>query len=181
MLNFYPPRNYFDPLVWVSGDDLVLEVGQSAKITASAATSIPLHIACGDGQIYEIDISGTFTPAAAGAHTLLLFNNSTSGTNFTRLHVTDVGVTVSGNSLNVADTGFLLAFGSSILHSKSTLFVSTTYKCVETISRSRDTTNGNRISTIGNESQDTTTVWSSLGTITLPNAWTGVINVRRVA
>lgn len=173
---------YSTPLVWSSGADLQLDIGQSAKITASGATSIPLHVACGDGQVYEMVMAGTYTAAAAATDSYLQPNNAVPATNaFSIRGIYLVGTTLSTiNSANNASGGFdLCAGGASILESKFTVFTSTSNKKAEI--KSGSTTNAAGLFTDWVvEWQDTTNVWSSLGTIIMPNAWTGSVVVTRV-
>lgn len=173
---------YNTTLVWTSGADLVLGIGQSAKITATAATSIPLHVACGDGQIYEIEMVGRFTPAAVGASTLLLINNATMSGNFGFFYHQVYGAsTIAGANTTLAATGFVISSGCSPYYAKATVFTPTNLKSFFAESRGYETTTGNRQWRVMMDAPDTTTVWSSIGTITMPNAWTGTITVRRIA
>jgi len=174
---------YNTPVAWNGSTDRVLGVGQITQDSFTSATSIPLHIACGDGQEYELSMVGTFTPAAPTAGTFLLINNTTLAGNFRRNTLfLNSATSVSGLNTTAADTGFLLGYGSSLYQAKFTLWTSTLYKAINGSSKGQDTTNGIR----GNEkimieSTDTTTVWDILGTITLPNAWTGSVVVKRIA
>jgi len=174
---------YNAPVAWDGSTDRVLGVGQHTSDSFTAATSMPLHIACGDGQEYELSMVGTFTPVAPTAGTFLLINNTTLAGNFRRNTLfLNSATSVSGLNTTAADTGFLLVYGSSPYQAKFTLWTSTLYKAINGSSKGQETTNGIR----GNEkimieSTDTTTLYLSLGTITMPNAWTGQIVVRRVA
>jgi len=177
-----PTDAYFQPKVWVSGPDLVLGIGQSAKITATAATSMPLHIACGDGQIYEIDIAGSYTAAAAAANPILQPNNAVPSTNsFLCIGEYTTGTSVIGIATTIAEGGFRLnSIGSSVQAGNYTVSTSTLNKKMIGVG------NGNTTASSGSHSMtvswtDTTTPYTSLGTIIMPNAWTGTIVVRRVA
>lgn len=184
MLNFYPPVQAvvtINPVPWNGSTDRVLQVGQWAQITAAAATSIPLHIACGDGQVYELTMNGTFTPAAAGASTLLLINNATLAGNFNRSRTRVVGAsTLDGLNSSAADTGFLLSIDPPDIL-KATIWTTTIKKGMIVDSYGRDTTNTVYSWHALIYAADTTTPYSSLGTVILPNAWTGQIVARRVA
>ena len=173
--------NYNTAVVWDGVNDRVLGVGQITQDSFSAQTSIPLHIACGDGQEYEIDINGSYTLAAAGANPLLLINNTTLAGNFTYHIIQQYDSTANGNIGTAAYTGFLLTVsGSSIRHATVKVFTSSANKATESVHLAAN--NLHTFSGVLNmECADTTTVWSSVGTITLPNAWTGQIVVRRVA
>ena len=173
----------FVPLVWTSGPDLTLGINQSAKITASAATSIPLHIACGDGQIYEMEIVGSYTPVAGATDSYLQPNNAVPATNaFIIRGSYIIGTTQTiYDAANNASGGFdLCAGGCSILESKSTIFTSTANKKAIITSGSSSNTAGLYSNWVV-EWQDTTTVWSSLGTVIMPNAGNFVITTTRKA
>ena len=145
---------------------------------------MPLHIACGDGQIYEIEIVGSYTPAAAAGNPILEPNNSTPVTNsFNFQYGVQTQATVVGDHAEaIANNGFLLAAGqASLLSAKATIFTSTATKRTSTHSSSYNTAPNYASGWVDSTWNDTTTVWSSIGTITMPNAWTGTIVVRRVA
>jgi len=170
------------PVAWDGTNDRILDVGQFTSDSFTSATSMPLHIACGDGQIYEIEMVGTFTPAAAGANTLLLINNATMSGNFGEFYHQVYGAsTITGGNTTAAATGFVIAPACSPFYAKATVFTTTNLKSFLAESRGQETTNGARQWRVMMDAPDTTTLYSSLGTITTPNAWTGTITVRRVA
>jgi len=173
---------YNTPKVWVSGADLVLGIGQSAKITATAATSIPLHVACGDGQIYEMEMNGLFSPAAAGSIAILQPNNTVPAvTNFTVRGLSISGITPTYYNNAYADAGFRLeSIGGSVYTMTGTFFVLTQYGRA-IITSGGETSAVSSFQSIDSEWGNGSVAWSSFGTIILPNAWTGVFNVRRVA
>jgi hypothetical protein len=178
-------NNYFTPLVWSSGADLSLGIGQSATASFTSATSMPLHIACGDGQIYEVEIAGTFTPVASGANPYLQPNNTAPSTNsFARGNITAISSTASllgGGNPTAADGGFLFGTGSSVFNATIKVFTSTASKNAIALSLNQNTTDVLRTFYVASKWNDTTTIWSSLGTIIMPNAWTGTITVKRIA
>jgi len=178
-----PTDAYFQPKVWVSGPDLVLGIGQHTSDSFTSETSMPLHIACGDGQIYEIQFNGVAAAAASGI-TILQPNNAVPTTNLFTIGQLFGSSTGSGANYSTgsADSGFRLNAAGSLL-------VATIVVSVQTVNKNTKSTyisavGGTAIDYFGDEFslwQDTTTVWSSLGTIIQPNAWTGTITVRRVA
>ena len=176
------PSNYFTPKVWTSGADLVLGIGQSASSSFTAATSMPLHIACGDGQIYEMEILGNYTPAASAISPTLQPNNTVPGTNsFNYRQFFLSGATPSGNEGTDAAGGFYVAVGgSSVYESTVKLYTSTAAKrSIATFGCATNSSSFVGIAAI--EWNDNTTVWSSLGTVIMPNAWTGGITTTRIA
>jgi len=176
--------SYNTPVAWNGSTDRVLGVGQITQDSFTSATSMPLHIACGDGQIYEIEIVGSYTPAAATGNPILKPNNSTPVTNsFTTQYGVQTQTTIIGNfSVAGADNGFLLSAGqASLLSAQATIFTSTATKCTSTHFSSYNTVPNYASGWMDSTWNDTTTVWSSLGTILMAPAWTGQIVVRRVA
>jgi hypothetical protein len=162
----------------------VLGIGQSSKSSFTAATSMPLHIACGDGQIYEIEIAGTYTPAAPATHSILQPNNAVPTTNSFAL-LANYGSSAPVNGVvyggTLADGGFTLEVSSSsILFSTSKIFTSTLNKKCLTQARSQANA-ATFIAQLGSTWNDTSTVWSSIGTLIFPNAWTGVVIATRIA
>jgi len=174
------------PVAWDGTNDRVLDVGQFTSDSFSAQTSMPLHIACGDGQIYEIDILGNSAWVAAAANSILQPNNTVPTTNsftLSQLLVDHTGA-VSGTTLSAAaDGGFRLdGGGAPILFSKCTIFTTTGGKRVLSDSTSATSTaNYFSKSLISSWWDEQTTNLSSLGTIILPSAWTGQIVCRRIA
>jgi len=175
--------NYNTAVVWDGVNDRVLGVGQITQDSFTSATSIPLHIACGDGQVYEIELNGTYTPSANAAVTLLQPNNAVPTTNSFNLYQVYGFNSTSVNSgyfAAFAEGGFRLSVSGGLFSGTAKVFTSTAAKSVIAHSAGATSTN-NYNSEIREYWNDTTTVWSSLGTITTPNAWTGTVVVRRIA
>ena len=170
------------PVAWDGTNDRVLDVGQFTKDSFTSATSMPLHIACGDGQIYEMEIVGTYTPAAGSTASYLEPNNTTYASAFSHFYTLFNYSATTVTPGGVAESFFSLdtALGTSIQSGSCVIFTSTANKKGYGFSKGETTT-------IEGASQftvrwnDTTTVWSSLGTVIMPNAWTGQIVVRRIA
>ncbi|ADG20405.1 Carbohydrate-binding family V/XII [Paraburkholderia atlantica] len=168
-----------------ASSDIVLAIGQAAYIDISAATAVPLHIGCGDNQSYEIEmqLSGN-TGAQLG--TYLLPNN----TSYTNYFVWEQLYNTSNTPL--ANSNYSSGFGiggADIRYRK--VFLST-----KTISKTATSHGASYISaSLGTSSDvmasfwqaqpstntvgDTTTPWTSLGTVTFPVAATGRILIRR--
>ena len=170
------------PVAWDGTNDRILDVGQFTSDSFTSETSMPLHIACGDGQIYEIEIVGSSAVVAAGANPILQPNNTLPTTNsFAVDYMYQLNTTVVGNTYSAsAFGGFLIASSASLKVGSIKLFTSTANK--KYICESDTAWTGNTFSgSYRGAWNDTTTVWSSLGTITMPNAWTGQIVCRRIA
>ena len=174
--------NYNTAVVWDGVNDRVLGIGQHTSDSFTSATSMPLHIACGDGQMYEMRIVGSYTAAPLATSSYLQPNNTIPSTNsFTYRQDNGSGSTPTSNTATYAYNGFFITGGSaSILESVVDIFTSTLTKRTIAVGGATNTSTS-YVGTIVAEWQDTTTVWSSLGTITMPNAWTGQIVCRRVA
>jgi len=171
------------PVAWDGTNDRVLDVGQFTQDSFTSATSMPLHIACGDGQIYEMEIVGSYTAVAAAASSYLQPNNAVPATNLF-IYREDFGVhlTPTSDAASGFASGGLYLNGSysSILEAFAKIYTSTQNKKSIAIGGA-STNTASYVGTIVTEWQDTTTVWSSLGTVIMPNAWTGQIVCRRVA
>ena len=170
------------PVAWDGTNDRILDVGQFTSDSFTSATSMPLHIACGDGQIYEIDLNGTYTVAAGISDCSLKMNNAAPPANFNVFALIQNNSTTLGQDYqNIVLSGFEFTnFGASVYTAHITAYTTTTNKSTRAFYTNAVT--GQYNSGMKNViSLDTTTVWSSLGTVIQPNAWTGTIVVRRVA
>ena len=170
------------PVAWDGTNDRVLDVGQFTSDSFTSATSMPLHIACGDGQMYEMRIVGSYTAAPLANSTYLQPNNTIPSTNsFTYRQDNGSGSTPASSTGTSASNGFYITGGNaSILESVVDIFTSTLTKRTIAVGGATNTSTS-YVGTIVAEWQDTTTVWSSIGTITMPNSWSGQIVCRRIA
>ena len=172
---------YFNPVTWNGSTDRVLGISQHTSDSFTSATSMPLNIACGDGQIYEINLAGNFTPAAASAIDCTLNPNNTTYTSaFTSGFIYAILGSPPTSVLSVASSMVLDSSSGSVYSLLATVFTSTATKQASIRSRSAFT-GSDYIMDTETHWDDTTTVWSSLGTIIMPNAWTGTITVKRIA
>ena len=160
--------------------DYSLAVGETANITYSSATSVPLHIATVQGE-YEITILGNATSPSSDADAGFSPNNTSySGA------ITDVGWYQATNSAFESSN----STGSSTFDIGATNVIKSILRCT-TVTASKSvfsstlamTTSGNGTLRDTERHQywnDTTTAWTSLGTITFPFAQSGVVMVRRL-
>ena len=161
-----------------AGSDVALAIGQKAYITVSGATSIPLHIATSGatGEQYEITLSGTSAIVAQGNSSYLNANNTTQASAWTAAAVYGAN-SGTGGAAGTNNTS-LISYASSPVHATIKAWTSTTAKMVA--SQEFERWSGINMSAVyGNQWNDTTTVWSSLGTIVLPTAWTGTVTIER--
>ena len=160
-----------------AGSDITLNIGQTAYVNFTSATSIPLHIATASGQLYRLTWSLNSAVGATNAMNLNP-NNTTYTSAFLGNYVTGFGASSSAGGNSTA---------SAINLSTSTAISGLLYVCTQTAGKnginmtaSNNGTNGY----MGVESQlwnDTSTVWSSLGTITIGTAVSGTFFIERVA
>jgi len=173
-INVFPPVNnnsYTNPINLSSATaDYSLQVGQVAYISFSSALSVPLYIATTNGTYYELNfynMSGTDSP------TYLNPNNTAYSNAFSYMEYY-VG---PGNIAN--DTATYSAFRIGWFNATSIVFISN-------FTTSKNTRN-NDVNPYPVDHfgaclwNDTTTSWTSLGTITFPQATTGYVLVRRLA
>lgn len=175
---------YFNPINNTGAvSDLVILPGQTAFTDFVNATLMPLNIACGDGQIYELNLVGTYTPAAYSFVPLLLINNVTLAGNFNvwwKYTYATANTNGGANSVN-ASTGFYISQHGPVDVANLTITTSTANKTLSGITTGYTTTYQRMSSTTIQQSLDTTTAWNSFGTISMPQPWTGRATLRRTA
>jgi hypothetical protein len=168
--------------------DISLTVGSAAYVDVSSSTSVILHIATGDNQLYEITCSMLGASAASSGQTILSPNNTTY-TNFFKYDV----ITESSSSqsqLAAYSNAPVLGYSGDPRCIKATVSTKTTSKW--TISESIGQVPGPQTYSSRTHSLwqsaasssgagDTTTAWSSLGTITFPVSTSGRVYVKRIA
>jgi len=157
--------------------DVALGILQSAYVDVTAATTIPLHVATATDQIYEVfAINKNRTNAAPGFQ--LYPNNTNYGNVFTYREVYEAAAAAGGAGLsnqppivgvNAGQTFMVRGHISTATAGKMWQFTS---------QESSATTSYAGLACV--EWQDTTTVWTSLGTFQTPNGWTGRVFIRRI-
>jgi len=170
-----------------ASSDIVLPVGQAAYIDISAATTVPLHIACNDKQSYEMEFR--FLGNTGSSSGTVLLPNNTSHTNF---FAWEQQYNIS--STPYANSGYANGFVLSGADSRSRkIFISTSTACKSIASMGCSyisSSQGISIDTLASSWQasasnntisDTTTPWTSLGTVTFPVATTGRLAIRRAS
>jgi hypothetical protein len=161
--------------------DYNLDVGQEAIINFNNATSVPLHIATKSGTYYEMYMACS-TSIGQDSNVCLNPNNTTYSNAFVTLgdcRETD-GTTGEYDGIHNA-----FRFGASAPDVVAFISNFTTFKSVKsdfmfvcTSAVNNSTDYGMHIN--ANIWKDTTTEWTSLGTITFPQQTTGFILVRRL-
>jgi hypothetical protein len=166
-------------LTGYSGSDISLGIGQMAVYDVSAITTQLLRIATGDNQEYEIKVRPTFLAGiASGVNSTLQPNNANTGAGaIVRGVIFGDGGTPT--SAGPATNSFVLDAGFRVYRIDAGVCTRTNGKTLASWFRCGD----GSVSKEGFETgiwSDTTTPWSSLGTLNFANAITGRIMVKRV-
>lgn len=157
--------------------DHTLAVGQVAIIDSTGATSIPLHIACGDGQLYEYWLNSS--QLIAGTATCYLQpNNINYGAVFTYREIYCNNAAAAGSAAaNVSYFYVEVGAGAFVVYGTlSTVTIAKTGISMNASSSSTISYTG----VMASRWQDTTTAWTSLGTLQFGHLWAGRITIRRV-
>lgn len=157
-------------------EDYPLAVGQTATITFIAVTSVPLHVATVEG-LYEMTVVGNIKTATTSSFISLQPNNA--DTSNIKSVVTANNGTVYG-SAETNNTRFHLAAGA-IFCGRSSISTFTQSKTVLTDGAHRESGATSKTYMRRDFWDNTSTVWSSLGTIVLSESQTGKIVIRRIA
>ena len=168
----------YDPLNFtgLTGDRL-LRVGEVAYINYTNAMSVPLNIKTEEG-LYELCLMSDISTAQTNINDILLLPNNNLVSNISRDAIYRSGSTTVSNYEVGSLSSFILAAGVVVMHEGK----------ISTITKSKSVQshmNGLFANIIRQnlESQywnDTTTPWTSLGTITFPFAQSGKIVIRRI-
>jgi hypothetical protein len=164
-----------------SGADISLSVGQSAIYNISSVTSLLLRIATATQQQYEICINPTFIAGVVTAgSTTLSMNNATLGTSWPAWF-NQANATANTNSAGTIAGGVLTLTGGGSTPRQiiARCLTNTNGKSFQSTYASSSNT-ANFVGTIQSACQDTTTAWTSLGTITFVSAASGDVVVRRI-
>ena len=163
-----------------SSSDITLNVGQSAYVTFTSSTSFPLHVATATNQIYEINVVSTGT-SASNLATLIPNNSSSWAYNTFQTYATSSPSVGNANfNFITTDTALRLSIGGTLLFANANIFTTTTNKAILVQGRDTSATIGYGY-TAQSSTTDTTTVWTSLGTIASATALTGTVWIRRLA
>ena len=148
-----------------ASSDYALAVGETAYLTFSAVTSVPLHIATVEGQ-YEVIINATGSTSTSDV--TLSPNNATTGSIYE----------IFNGTLTTNRTTFLLSNGTLY---QARLAVTTTNVCKSLIIESVYW-NGSPTMASGSARiiWDNAVPWTSLGKLTFPLSSTGKVMIRRI-
>lgn len=167
--------------------DYELQIGQTAVLNYTNATSVPLMVKTIEGE-YEINVQNNLNTASTIASGALLANNTSySGQwgwnviNNTALSYTTGSSSSSPSGWSAGGSGSAPIIGNGsplkINIKVSTLVKSKTVLAHGVVIRNGTTLQQELTASIWN---DTTTPWTSLGTITFPIAQAGKIIIKRI-
>jgi hypothetical protein len=141
---------------------------------------VPLRIATQNGTYYEMDLI-SFVPirTGSGGPVFLNPNNTTYSGAFVFLNVYMADHLSSVSSGKVTYNAFRITWAGT--HARIYIHNVTTAKSVKSLTHVWDSINNCSISMELTYWNDTTTPWTSLGTITFPQSYSGYILIRRLA
>lgn len=160
-------------------EDYALAPGEVAKITYSGVTSLPLRIATAEG-VYEILFRSDCSATVSNNNVAYLTANASEYTNaYIRVGYYSLSTNTGGQGVST-ESKFYSGAAGVVIKARMLLYTYTKSKAVEYSSI------GKRMADVLNETgnifwNDTTTVWSSLGTITFPFAQSGTVVIKRIA
>ena len=171
-----------------ASSDYALAVGETAVVTYASALSVPLHIATVEG-LYDLTIAGDSSVTIGTLGDVLLSANNTDQTAGSidvtfvtqTTGFTDSGVAISptGYKDGASYTKFNLSYGLLVYH-KSTISTYSNSKTLNGIDLEMRTASSMLGNTIFSRWNNTSTAWTSLGTITFPFAQSGKIIIKRI-
>lgn len=159
-----------------AGADVTLGVGQAAYIDVSGATTVPLHVATGDNQLFDIRMTLQGGGNTASAVTFNP-NNTTYAAAFGHqgYSSSSTGATTTVNGSG--ESNFVIFTGDVnycfVTASTKTIAKIISMDCYGDDSNLQDKLNA------GAQWSNTTTAWTSLGTLNFPLGVTGRIWIRR--
>jgi hypothetical protein len=161
--------------------DYLLQVGEEAYFSFSNASSVALHIATQSGTYYEMHVICSNTGGTSNGSTngIILLPNNTSYSNAIKSAYIYRDGSASNNG-NSTYSGFLLGEG----YSSSIIYITnfTQYKNTRAIFDFYGVSNSYpALYLVSCDWQDTSTAWTSLGTVSFPQSSSGYILVRRLA
>jgi hypothetical protein len=171
-----------------ASSDYSMAVGETAYVTYSGATSVPLHIATTQG-VYELKVFGDTTVSPNTGSAELKPNNTTytaGSIKFSILYYTfnqSAGNTGNPSSSAYYDDSTQTAFNIGnglVISSESTISTFTNNKKIHCESYYRTSSTSTEKDVSDFYWSDTTTAWTSLGTIAFPFSQNGTIIVKRV-
>jgi hypothetical protein len=164
-----------------SGADIPLAIGQASIYDVSAVTSLLLRIATGNNQMYDISCNIDHGAGATlASNPNLQVNNANFGTNVITNQRADINDTSVSTGTATANNAFFLGPLGKAYSYEIRAKTRTTGKFLQCFYRASSATVTFTGAFTGHCS-DTSTAWTSLGTINFIGTVTGQIVVRRVS
>jgi len=161
-------------------EDYFLKVGEEAYISFSNVTQVPLHIATQDGTYYELHLIPSVTGGTSGAYNgrFWLYPNNTTYSN-AFYYAEFFRVSIAFNSNYELHNTFRIGWGASSI--TAWIINRTQYKNIHGIHDVYGTPNcWPDLGVFSCDWRDTTTPWTSLGTVVFQGPSSGEILVRRL-
>jgi hypothetical protein len=158
--------------------DYELSVGETAKITYNLVTSVPLHIATVQGE-YELTIQGDRTVQNVTSGNVWLKPNNLSYTG----KFLNIGFYFNGStSGRWSETDNYFNIGANrVAHLTARVSTTTTSKTVNSQDHAQDLSGPLGQAALRDTIwDDTSTAWTSLGTVVFPFAQSGTILIKRI-
>jgi hypothetical protein len=155
--------------------DYFLSVGQVAYISFTNTSSVPLHIATTNGTYYEMVVNSS----NSNGNNLQIWLNPNNTTYSNAFNYFDYWIYNGGVGHDIVScSGFYV--GESFM--AGVVFISnfTTFKTTRVLQIESASSYPSVLRVGGSIWNDTTTSWTSLGTITFPQATSGYVLVRRL-
>jgi hypothetical protein len=159
-----------------AAEDYLLRVGETAKIHYQNTTTVPLHI-CSEEGVYEVVLHGNVSATAHDNWATLNPNSNGINTFYADIMGQQNGGSVGGT--NASGGGIFIQDGA-LISSKGVVTTFTSSKSVEFSGLGRRTSSIRQRRSVFSYCSDTTTPWTTLGTINLGGSQSGVICIRRM-
>jgi hypothetical protein len=159
--------------------DYPLSVGEEAYIEFANATSVPLHIQTQSGTYYELDLVCSNNVGTSGGVTSGIFlrpNNTTYTNNFYYSEMFWAYPSFSSSGSTYSAFRISYAIGDAKVY----LINYTSHKSIKGIDMQTGTNDMPVVHCYASTWNDTSTPWTSLGTITFPQPTSGFILVKRI-
>jgi hypothetical protein len=164
-----------------ASSDYLLQVGEEAYISFSNATNVPLHIATQSGTYYEMHLicSNTGGTSEASGNPIYLNPNNTTYSNAFKYAAYYKN---SGTASSEYTT--YSAFRVGVAYTNGTCYI-TNYTQYKNVRGFYDTYGGSSndypsLDIFSTDWNDTSTAWTSLGTVSFPQSSSGYILIRRL-
>jgi hypothetical protein len=161
-------------------NDYELQVGEEAYVSFSNVTSVPLHIATQSGTYYEMNIIPSNNVGTSGASSNPVYLNPNNTTYTNAFTYVEIWANNSSSGGGGASTYSAFRIGWGYTNARVYLTNFTNHKAVLGMDRITGLSTSPSINCYVSQWNNTTTNWTSLGTVTFPQSSSGYILVRRL-